>query len=120
MNLTRSGLRADILCIIKYFLEECQGWVSANRRPRIVRQRQLSVGPPRGDAVGHDPFVELAQIEGRATAGGVVLAQLERRELAEEVAAVGRVVGAADGLLARGRAREVRFALEERGGLIDR
>ncbi len=45
---------------------------------------------------------------------------LQQRHLAEEVAAVGRVVGAALGLLARRRRRQVGARLEEPGGVVDR
>ncbi|MEZ5420938.1 MAG: hypothetical protein R2708_26850 [Vicinamibacterales bacterium] len=42
------------------------------------------------------------------------------RQLAQEVAAVGGVVGAAFGLLAGGRRRQVRAGREERGRVVDR
>src|SRR5262245_3481095 len=78
------------------------------------------MGPPRRDAVGHDAFVELAEIEGAASRRLVVASQLEGRDLAEKISAVGGIVRAADRLLPGGRRGQVRLALEELRRLIDR
>src|SRR4029453_3424530 len=75
--------------------------------------------PPRRDAVAHDALVEFAEIELLAASGRVVAAKLERREFAEKVAAVGRIVGAAHCFLPRRGRREMSLALEELRRLVD-
>ena len=91
-----------------------------DHRAGIARQQQLPVRPPRGNAVGHDPLVELTQIEPGAARRLVVAAKLQRRHLSEEIAAVGRIVRPPHRLLARRRRREVRLPFEERRRLIHR
>ena len=46
--------------------------------------------------------------------------QLERGELAEEISAIGRIVGAADRFLPRRRRRQMSVAFEQLRGLVDR
>jgi hypothetical protein len=50
-------------------------------RPRVARQQQLPVCPPRRDAVGHHALVELAQVETGAGRCFDVAAQPESGEL---------------------------------------
>src|SRR4029453_13659057 len=77
------------------------------------------MGPPRCDAVGHHALVEFSQAVFGALRLLIIRAKLERRQLAEKVAAVGRVVGAALGFLPRRRRGQMSFLLEELRGLID-
>src|SRR5258708_34859935 len=76
------------------------------------------MGPPRRDAVGHHALVELAEVELVAARGRVVAPKLERRDLAEEITPVRRILGAAHGLLPRGGRRQMRFEIEELRGAI--
>ena len=76
--------------------------------------------PQRRDAIPHHLLVKLAQAERGAAYGLHVVPQLEHRHLAQEVAAVGRVVGATFGFLPRRRGRQVRARLEERRRLVHR
>ena len=74
--------------------------------------------PPRGDAVGHHPFVEFPQIKGAALLRLIVAAQFERGQLAEKIPAVGGIVGATRRFLSRRRYGQMRLAFEEGRGLI--
>src|SRR5437773_9182130 len=78
------------------------------------------MGPPWSDTVGHHALVELAKIETITPRRCVVLSKLEGRHLAEKIPAVRRIVRATHRLLPRRRRRQVRLALEELRGLIDR
>src|SRR5262245_3016552 len=75
--------------------------------------------PPWGDAVGHHALVEFAQAEPLALRLLIIRAQLEGCQLAKEVAAIGRIVGATFRFLSRGRRRQMRLVLEELRRLID-
>src|SRR5438067_728249 len=78
------------------------------------------MGPPRSDAVGHHALVKFAEIEAVADSGRILTSKFERGDLAEKIAAVRWIVGAAHRFLPRGRPRQVRLALEELRGLVDR
>ena len=86
----------------------------------VARQQQLTVYRPRRDAISHDPLVEFAQVECSSVRRLVVAAQLERRQLAEEITALSRIVGAAHRLAARRERLHVGFTLEEPRGLLNR
>ncbi|MEZ5417556.1 MAG: hypothetical protein R2708_09445 [Vicinamibacterales bacterium] len=81
---------------------------SAQHGAGVARQQQLAVCPDRGDAVGQDAFVERPQRERLALGGTHVVPQLQQRQLSQEVAAVGRIVGGAFGLGPPGAGRWAR------------
>src|SRR5262252_3793568 len=89
----------------------CGARESLDHRAGVARQDQLALRPDRRNAIRHESLVEFAQRELRAHTLLVVGAELENSALAEEIAAVGRIVGTALGLSLCSRRGDVRLLL---------
>src|SRR3954447_18264416 len=74
-----------VVPVVSGFSQTVAAVALLDHRLAIAGEKELAVRPPRRDAVGHHPLVELAQVETRALGLLVIAAQLERRHLPEEI-----------------------------------